>query len=153
MVQAIGRGRGINRTAEKPLDIDIVADVCLPITVDEVSMWWTQRPSPMVEAAADGAVLTARVDMVKLWPHVWDNDTAARRTLEELRKERTAVEKLIAGWRPITYQLPGPKMNQRYGYFDPAVIPDPRAWLEARLGQLKVFADGGPKYGEALIGK
>ena len=152
MVQAIGRGRGINRTAETPLDIDIVADVCLPITVNEVSMWWTQRPSPMVEAAADGVVLTSRVDMVKLWPHVWDNDTAARRTLEELRKERTAVEKLIAGWRPVTYQLAGPKMKQRYGYFDPAVIPNPRAWLE-QLGQLKVFVDGGPTFGEVLIGE
>jgi putative DNA primase/helicase len=152
MVQALGRGRGINRTPETPPDIDIVADVCLPITVNEVSMWWTQRPSPMVEAAADGVVLTARVDMVKLWPHVWDNDTAARRTLEELRKTSAAFEKLIAGWRPVTYQLAGPKMNQRYGYFDPAVIPDPRTWLEARLGQLKVFADGGPTFGEVLIG-
>ena len=62
------------------------------------------------------------------------------------------MEKLIAGWRPVTYQLEGPKMNQRVGYFDPAVIPDPRAWLEARLGRLKVFADGGPTLGEALIG-
>jgi putative DNA primase/helicase len=152
LIQAIGRGRAINRTAETPLDIDIVADVCLPITVNEVSMWWKQRPSPMVEAVADGVVLTARVDMVKAWPHVWDNDTAARRTLEELRKERKVVEKLIEGWQTVTYQLEGPKMNQRVGYFDPAMIPDPRAWLEARLGQLKVFADGGPTLGEVLIG-
>jgi hypothetical protein len=151
LLQALGRGRGINRTSETPLDIDIVADVCLPITVNEVSMWWTQRPSPVVEAAADGAVLTSPVDLVKAWPHVWGNTIAVDRMLKELRKDPAALKKLIASWRPVTYQLAGAKMKQRVGYFDPNVVSDPRAWLEQRLGQLKVFVEDGPTLGEALI--
>jgi hypothetical protein len=37
-------------------------------------------------------------------------------------------------------------MNRRVSYLDPAVIPDPRAWLEERLGSLKVFSEGGPEF-------
>jgi putative DNA primase/helicase len=145
VMQAIGRGRGVNRTDENPLDIDIVADVCLDLTVNEVSMWWTQRPSPMVEAAAEGVVLTSPVDMVKAWPHVWGNTIAADRTLKE------AFKNLIAGWQPVTYQLAGAKMKQRVGYFDRTLISDPRAWLEERLGPLKVCLDGSGAQG--LIGE
>jgi putative DNA primase/helicase len=80
MIQAIGRARGVNRKAENPVDIDVVADVSLPITVNAVSMW--QRPSQMIETAAEGVVLTAPVDMVRAWPHVWPNTIAADRMLK-----------------------------------------------------------------------
>ena len=36
LIQTIGRGRGVNRTAANPLQIDILTNVCLPIEVDEV---------------------------------------------------------------------------------------------------------------------
>jgi hypothetical protein len=53
MMQAIGRGRGINRTAANSLNVDIVAHVCLPsITVNEVSLWWWAKPTALVETAA-----------------------------------------------------------------------------------------------------
>ena len=39
LVQALGRARGVNRTAATPLDIDLLFDTCLPITVDEVVLW------------------------------------------------------------------------------------------------------------------
>jgi hypothetical protein len=38
-------------------------------------------------------------------------------------------------------------MNKREAYFDPAVIPDPRAWLEERLGPLAAFEVGEPNAG------
>jgi len=41
--------------------------------------------------------------------------------------------------RSCVYQLAGPKMNRRTALFDPAVLPDPRAWLEDRLGPLAFF--------------
>ena len=33
LIQAIGRGRGANRTAAAPLEIDLMTDVVLPIAV------------------------------------------------------------------------------------------------------------------------
>ena len=54
--------------------------------------------------------------MVRAWPHVWANDKAADRTLNELKKE-PAFKKLVAGGQPVTYQLAGAKMKGRVGYF------------------------------------
>ena len=153
LVQAMGRGRGVNRTPETPLDIDIIADVCLPIAVNEVLHWSKEVPNAMVEAAAEGAVLLSRVDMAAAWPKVWRNDTAAKRTLEELRKGSTlaALRRLLVSWQAVTYQLDGPKMKQRIGYFDRALIPNPQAWLVSRLSPLADFMEGGPELGDALL--
>jgi len=127
LVQALGRGRGVNRTAANPLDADLLFDTALPVTVDEVVRW--RPPSLLIETAIDGVMLTAECDLMKCWPTLWPNRSAATRTL------RQAIPKL-PGFDPVEYQLAGPKMKQRVGYFDLAIIPDPRAWLEARLGRL-----------------
>ena len=52
-MQALGRARGVNRTRETPLDIDLLFDTCLPITVDEVVIW--QPPSLLIATAAEGS--------------------------------------------------------------------------------------------------
>jgi putative DNA primase/helicase len=127
LVQALGRGRAVNRTAATPLDADLLFDTCLPITVDEVVPWTV--PSLLIETAIDGVMLTAECDLMKCWPTLWPNRTAASRTL------RQGIPKL-PGFEPVEYQLVWPKMNKRVAYFDRAIISDPRAWLEARLGQL-----------------
>jgi putative DNA primase/helicase len=127
LVQALGRGRGVNRTALNPLDADLLFDTALPVTVDEVIRW--RPPSLLIETAIDGVMLTSRTDLVRLWPQWWPNDTAARRSLQQ-------GVPYLPGFEQVEYQLAGPKMNKRIGYFDLTIIPDPRAWLEARLGRL-----------------
>ena len=153
LIQAMGRGRAINRTPKTPLDIDIVADVCLPITVNDVLHWSTQVPSAMVEAAAEGAVLLSRVDMVA------DGRGLAQRHGGQADAGGAAQEEHAGGaasgcsaagrQSPIGWS--GPKMKQRIGYFDRALIPDPRAWLTAKLGPLAAFTEGGPELGDALL--
>jgi putative DNA primase/helicase len=127
LVQALGRGRAVNRTTATPLDADLLFDTALPVTVDEVESW--KPPSLLIETAIDGVMLTAECDLMKCWPHLWPNRTAATRTL------RAGVPNL-PGFEQIEYQLVGPKMNKRVGYFNRAIIPDPRAWLEANIGRL-----------------
>jgi hypothetical protein len=39
----------------------------------------------------------------------------------------------------VRYQHPGERQKWRYAWCDPAVVPDPRGWLEARLGPLAGF--------------
>jgi hypothetical protein len=131
LMQALGRARGVNRTAETPLDIDLLFDTCLPITVDEVVLW--RPPSLLYVTAAEGVMLNAPVDMVRLWPKLWPNEKAAYRTTQEGVPALPRFEQVV-------YQLKGPKMNRRLGHFDRALIPDPRAWLEERLGPLAAFA-------------
>jgi putative DNA primase/helicase len=128
LVQAFGRARAVNRTAANPLDAELLFDTCLPIEVDKVERW--KPPSLLIETAFDeGVILTSECDLLKLWPHLWPNRQAATRTLK-------AGVPNLPGFAQVEYQLVGPKMNKRFGYFDLSVIPNPRAWLEARIGPL-----------------
>jgi len=127
LIQGIGRARGIHRKPDEPLDIDLLFNTCLPITVDEVVPW--RAPSLLVEIAELGVVLTAPVDLVKLWKKLWPDVKAAYRTVQE-------GVPVLPGFSPITYQRAGPKMKKRTGFFDQTLIPDPMGWLQEHLGPL-----------------
>jgi hypothetical protein len=62
LMQALGRARGINRTDVTPLDIDLLFDTCIPVSVNEVVLW--EPPSLLIETAAEGVMLTSPTDMV-----------------------------------------------------------------------------------------
>jgi putative DNA primase/helicase len=127
LMQAIGRGRAVNRTAATPLDIDLLFDTCLPIAVDQVVRW--RDPSRLLVTAVTGVMLTSPHDLVTVWPRLWPNTKAADRTLKQGVPE-------LPGFEPFEYQLAGSGMNRRAALFDRALIPDPRAWLAERLGPL-----------------
>ena len=129
LVQAFGRARALNRSPECPLDVDLLVDTALHITVDEVVRWRT--PSLLIKTAADESVmLNSPSDMVKGWPEIWPNEKAAYRTVQ-------AGVPQLPGFTEITYRLRGPKMNRRTGWFDLNQTPDPHAWIAYRLGPLK----------------
>jgi hypothetical protein len=64
LIQTLGRRRGINRTEQTPIDVERLFDTCLPIKVNDVSIW--RRPSPLVETVVEGVMLTAQSEMVKV---------------------------------------------------------------------------------------
>ena len=127
LVQALGRGRGVNRTAVNPLDVDLLFDTPIPITVDQVERW--QPPNLLIETAIDGVMLTSPRDLVKLWPTLWPNRKLAFRTLQQ-------GVPTLPGFEPVEYQLAGAKMKKRVGYFNLTLIPDPHSWLKEKLGPL-----------------
>jgi hypothetical protein len=128
LVQALGRARAVNRSVQAPLDVEMLFDTVLPVTVDQVSHWIV--PSLLIETAAEGVMLLSPVDLVKIWPALWPNEKAADRTV-------AMGVPTLPGFDRITYQLEGPKMTRRTAYIDRKIIPDPHAWLEARLGPLR----------------
>jgi putative DNA primase/helicase len=127
LVQALGRARGINRTMTNPLDADLLFNTAIPTTVDKVEHW--QTPSLLIETAIDGVMLTAPCDLVKRWPNLWPNRKAATRTLQQTTPK-------FPGFKPVEYQLAGPNMNKRIGYFNQTLISDPYEWLTVHIGQL-----------------
>jgi hypothetical protein len=143
LVQAIGRGRGVNRTAETPLDVDILADVVLPVTVDEVQEW--EAPGHEVEMVAEGIWLESPADMARAWPDVWATAKAARDWLCANSVEFPLIVYVYQGkidtvrFQHVRYQLAGPKQHWHVAWVDPAVVPDARSWLEARLGPLSGY--------------
>ncbi|KQO49938.1 DNA-primase RepB domain-containing protein [Methylobacterium sp. Leaf85] len=146
LMQALGRARGVNRTAADPLDIDIIANVVLPMTVDVAEPW--NPPGEEIEMQIEGVVLDSAADMAAAWPDVWATDQAARhwvhRRAEEVRHSVPDPYKnsLYIGIRnavAFRYQRPGARQKWRTGAYDPAVVPDPMGWLESRLGPLAGF--------------
>jgi putative DNA primase/helicase len=79
LVQAIGRGRGVNRTAEMPLEIDLLTDVLLPVDVHEVLTWKEVRPTDHDIMASNGVVLENAADTAKAFPELWSTTEAAKK--------------------------------------------------------------------------
>jgi hypothetical protein len=125
IIQAIGRGRAVNRTAADPVDIDILADVFLQIKIDRVEHW--KVPSAYIEMVRTGLGVESPDHMTKAWPDVWRNERAAKRALADGRFEAN-------GMRRFRYQIAGPKQKWRRGWYDPTIVSDPRASLEGLLG-------------------
>ncbi len=130
LINAHGRFRAINRTAEYPCTIRWLFDTCLPIAVDEVVRW--QQPSPLAERAAfDGLLSSDPVALMELFPDKFKTRSAARWAI----KDGVLVP---PGFRLIEYRFVDRwrhKGRARVVYYDPSVITDPAADLERRLGR------------------
>ena len=128
------------RSSATPLDIDILADVVLPLSVDRVKEWAT--PGKAIEMLAEGVWLESPADMARAWPAVWETPRAAKEW--GVRSQEHGTDLLyrslsIEGWSRVRYQRAGAKQRWKEARFDPAVVPDPRGWLEARLAPLVGF--------------
>lgn len=147
VLQAIGRARAVNRTTENPVAIEIWNDLVLPHTVEEVVAWDAIPAGYDADMLADGVVLESPSDMAACWPEVWESDKAA----ERWRARSTVPQNPIGTTVPqnpmesnyrdwgacaFRYRHPGERQKWRRGWFNPAVSPDPKAWLEKRLGPL-----------------
>jgi len=144
LIQAIGRGRGVNRTAETPLDIDILADVVLPLEVDQVAEW--VAPGKETEMEAEGVWLDSPTDITKAWPAVWASPEAAKEWKKTEQRGKSLYIDSSKGKPPCArYQLPGDGQKWKDVWYAPDVITDLRGWLEARLGPLAGFEAAFPR--------
>ncbi len=143
LIQALGRGRGVNRTADNPLEIDLLTDVVLPVTVDEVLSWDDVRPSRHDMMAAVGVELENAADMAKAFPDLWTGYEAARKQTQRTGTNcyyRTLYNsEMSRSSSVVAYRPAGAGQKERQARFDVGLIPDPHTWLEQRLGPLAHF--------------
>lgn len=143
LIQALGRGRGVNRTADNPLEIDLLTDVVLPVPVDEVLTWDEVRPSRHDMMAAVGVELENAADMAKAFPELWPSHDAARqeraRSVTFCYYRTLYNSELSHSSSVVAYRPAGAGQKDRQARFDLGLIPDPRTWLEQRLGPLAHF--------------
>jgi putative DNA primase/helicase len=66
LIQAIGRGRGIRRSADDPLDVTILCNVPLPFEAD-FTTWAEVQPQPFELMAARGVELEAKPGARGFW--------------------------------------------------------------------------------------
>jgi len=145
LLQAIGRGRGVQRTAGNPLAIIVLGNVPLPVPIATLSDW---EPVSVARAmlADHGAFLQSAGDAAE----------ATGRTLKAVKRERERdrarmapcpIVKIIMGQGAILpdglalacYQRRGAGRSEARMVYDPRRITDPQAWLVAKFGPLVAF--------------
>jgi len=143
LIQAMGRGRGVNRTAATPLEIDLLTDVVLPVTVDALVPWSDLRPTRRDLMALTGIVLENAADMAACFPGLWSTAAAARqdrsRSVTNCYYRDLYNSQMSHSSAEVTYRPEGPGHRARPARVDLSRIPDPEAWLTNRLGPLADF--------------
>ncbi len=151
VIQGLGRGRAINRTAGNPLQIDILANLVLPITVGEIASWDEVEVGLEIEMMTDGWFIESSTDMAALWPDVWKDKKSAENwwagkardfTLSALVRtyNKGREGEIGPSWQAIEYRPKGRGQQTRKGYYHPSMIADSEAWLTERLGPMAYFA-------------
>ncbi|MCA8880953.1 MAG: hypothetical protein KDA73_13585, partial [Rhodobacteraceae bacterium] len=143
LIQAMGRGRGVNRTAATPLEIDLLTDVVLPVTVDALVPWSDLRPTRRDLMALTGIVLENAADMAACFPELWSSAAAARqdrsRSVTNCYCRDLYNSQMSHSSAEVTYRPEGAGHRARTAPVDLSSIPDPEAWLTNRLGPLASF--------------
>jgi putative DNA primase/helicase len=87
VLQAIGRGRGMNRTADNPLDVIIFG--ALPTGLDAEPVFWDElAPSPADLMMAEvGIALESPSDAARSFPGLWRTVEAAKKAMQRARPE------------------------------------------------------------------
>ncbi|MBD3787726.1 MAG: toprim domain-containing protein, partial [Sphingomonadales bacterium] len=143
LIQAMGRGRGVNRTATTPLEIDLLTDVVLPVTVDALVPWSDLRPTRRDRMALTGIVLENAADMAACFPELWSTAAATRqdrsRSVTNCYYRDLYNSRMSPSSAEVTYRPEGAGHRARTARVDLSRIPDPEAWLTNRLGPLASF--------------
>ena len=142
LVQAIGRGRGVNRTAANPLQIDVLTNIVLPIEVDEVTTWERIQPAYAEVMRARGAVPISYADMATAYPDLFPSAGAAEQGLRRQNPLQTPIELYLIGvcrgFLSVTYRRAGTRGPAGRLLYD-ALRVDSTAWLSAKLGNVTVL--------------
>jgi len=142
LIQAIGRGRGVRRTATDPLDVLLLGEAVLPFAVELVP---ADNPGPDEAQLAGGCIAYAEpAHASRAYPGLWRTPGAARMAAERYRtnpygESSIGVCAAPPGTVGVRYQVAGPGNRPALAWVHLAAVPDPKAAIEAHLGALALF--------------
>ncbi len=82
VIQAIGRGRGVNRTEADPLEVQVLADVALPLIYDRVLYWANCVPDVFQQMLLAGLAVDSPADAAALHHGLFQNPEAAKKAFQ-----------------------------------------------------------------------
>ena len=161
LMQVIGRGRGVNRTAANPLDVLVLTDAPLPVPVTESLSYEDLKPAPDDLMMASGGVVFANARHASAtYPNLWSTHMAAEHAIR--RGVLHSCNRIDYSYRNggllgpkswvaarADYRLVGAGQKTVTAWVDLAVVPDPEAFLVERLGPLATFSLTKPAEPEA----
>jgi hypothetical protein len=168
VVQAVGRARGVNRSAANPVEVwMILSDTVVPLALDAVVEFGDLEPNKIDIMIERGLVPAWSADAAKLYPDLWPTSQAARKAYSRdgLDVERNRRRSVTASYKDngaaadprsvtgpykyifirkshtplVRYQPKGPGQKSRIALIDPSRLADTRAQIEAALGALAAF--------------
>jgi hypothetical protein len=168
VVQAVGRARGVNRSAANPVEVwMILSDTVVPLALDAVVEFGDLEPNKIDIMIERRLVPAWSADAAKLYPDLWPTSQAARKAYSrdgldvERNRRRSVTESYkddgsASSPRSVTgsykyryireshtplirYQPKGTGQKSRIALVDPLNLAGARAQIEAALGQLALF--------------
>ena len=82
VMQALGRGRGVNRTAHNRLEVHLMADVVLPLSYDRVLAWETVCPDVVQLMLLAGLAVDSPAHAAKLHPTLFATAEQAKKAFQ-----------------------------------------------------------------------
>ncbi len=145
LVQIIGRGRGVNRTAAAPLDVLVMTDVPLPLPIHQTLSSADLAPSTADRMLAEcGFAFENPAHAALACPSLWPNREAAKKAFERAKLGTFSNRESLIGecpqlppeWRRIDYRRQGQGQGVAVAWFDPLLVANAKASLEKRIGAL-----------------
>ncbi|MCB1782630.1 MAG: DEAD/DEAH box helicase family protein [Alphaproteobacteria bacterium] len=162
IIQAIGRGRGVNRTGKNPLAVDIITNIAMPITVNETMTHHELLSNRYDYMVMNGAMLCSPADQTTAYPGLFETPKSAPKYWENMSKNTphtTIEEYTIAKWGelilrganvPITHKVEYRSHDKARGraktfLYNAQIISSPLDWLKAYVSSDAVLVSGPEK--------
>ena len=143
LIQAIGRGRGVNRTAANPLEVHLLADVALPLVHDRVLAWETVVPDVFQRMLLAGMAVDSPADAVALYPGLFTNEKQAQKKFERAGFKRQIPLRDIyreMSLKSAAYRRPGRGRSWQHCWWLDASSDAARDTLARVLGPLAAWS-------------
>ena len=139
LTQAIGRGRGVNRSAANPLEVHVLADVALQLVHDRVVPWEMVKSDLFQRMPLEGIAVDSPGDAAALHPRLFPSKSAPEKAFQRgvfggHFPKRDPYREMSA--KSVAYRRSGRGCSWRRAWWlhgDPDGI---RSTLEALLGPL-----------------
>jgi putative DNA primase/helicase len=142
IAQAIGRGRGVRRGPEDPLEVLVLTDAVLAEPVDELLTDADLTVTPADLMLAEGGIAFEDGGAAaKAYPQLWPNQMAAKKALQRGIRGTNPYKKLSIWKCPldIVFRRKGAHFHLERATYDPRLVSNPRAALEKLVGQFEIL--------------
>ena len=139
LIQAIGRGRGINRTGDTPLEVHVLANVALPLVHDLLMRWEAVAPDMFQRMLLAGIAVDSPADAVALHPALFKNKKQAQKEMERRafrRQNPIGVSYREGSPKSAAYKRPGKGHSWHNAYWLEGNAEAAKAALTRVLGPL-----------------
>ncbi|MBR0900978.1 hypothetical protein JQ616_38985 [Bradyrhizobium tropiciagri] len=156
VVQALGRARGVNRTADNPVEVYMILhDTTVPTSVDAVIQFCDLEPTNIDIMVERGLLPQWGADAAKLYPDLWPSAQAAKKAyqrakldVERLGRARRGGHSLIdiiykdlslSSFLLVRYQPQARRAQARLALVDQTRVLEARERIDAEFGPLALF--------------